>query len=121
MRARNRSLHSARKKSKSRRTSGATTPRRREQHRERAADVEDRHGDDDSDDYGSAFISSPCSWLTIEEASEICKFSSITIRRALKSAALRGYRILGGKHWRIQRRDLDKWVRGVVVQTGQPA
>jgi excisionase family DNA binding protein len=51
-------------------------------------------------------------WLTLDEVSAYSKFSIITIRRALKKRHLVGYRLNGGRVWRVHRDALEAWLRG---------
>ena len=46
---------------------------------------------------------------TVEEISEMLKVSSVVIRKHLRSGDLQGYKI--GKHWRIPKESLDKFLK----------
>ena len=48
--------------------------------------------------------------LTPEEAAAILKLSTFTIRKLLRNGTLPGIKIGGGKEWRIDRSDLERYL-----------
>jgi excisionase family DNA binding protein len=56
----------------------------------------------------AADITSP--WLTLDEAAAYAKLSKATMTRALKSEALRGYKVSGKKLWRFNVADVNRWL-----------
>jgi excisionase family DNA binding protein len=46
--------------------------------------------------------------LTIKELTEFLKVSESTIKRALKSGELQGFKV--GRDWRIEREAVIKWI-----------
>lgn len=57
-------------------------------------------------------MTSDSPWLVVADAVTYAKSSRTEITAALVSGALRGYQATAGGKWRINRADLDAWVRG---------
>lgn len=51
-------------------------------------------------------------WLTTSEAAEVARRHPTVIQRALATGELIGYRRGSRGHYRINRSDLDAWIRG---------
>ncbi len=51
-------------------------------------------------------------YLTVDEAAAVLKLSKYTVRELLKSKKLHGVKIAGGRQWRIQRDELERYLRG---------
>jgi excisionase family DNA binding protein len=52
----------------------------------------------------------PTNWLTPRQAADYAKLSIFTIRRAIKSGALKSYAIATGRHVRLRSVDVDAWL-----------
>lgn len=51
-------------------------------------------------------------WMTIDQAAEYVRCSSVTLRREVKGGRLAGYRVGGRKALRFRPQDLDAWMLG---------
>lgn len=47
--------------------------------------------------------------MTVKELADFIKISEITIKRALKSGELKGFKVAG--NWRIERESVLEWVK----------
>lgn len=50
-------------------------------------------------------------WLTVAEAAEESRYCKKTVLRALASRQLKGSKPSGGRRWRINRRDFERWMQ----------
>jgi excisionase family DNA binding protein len=51
-------------------------------------------------------------WLTLREAAEYARCSTITLTREIRAGRLRAYRLATRRSWRLQTADVDRWISG---------
>jgi excisionase family DNA binding protein len=54
----------------------------------------------------------PTGWLTLREAAEYARCSTVTIRREVRAGRLRAFRLAGRRTWRLRATDVDRWILG---------
>jgi excisionase family DNA binding protein len=54
----------------------------------------------------------PTKWLTLKEAAEYARCSTVTLTREIRAEHLRAYRLASRRSFRLQRTDIDRWIAG---------
>jgi excisionase family DNA binding protein len=55
--------------------------------------------------------------LTVQEVAGVLKITAFTVRKYLKSGALRGVKV--GKYWRVRECDLEAYVRNLPTRESE--
>jgi excisionase family DNA binding protein len=52
----------------------------------------------------------PTGWLTLREAADYARCSTVTLTREVRAGRLRAYRLATRRVWRLQAADIDRWI-----------